>query len=107
MGTAHAMVIDSPVAEAYLVLIPMLLKACGPVADNEFFGIAVHKENTELLAKINWALAQLHADGTTMQSIIHGLACKNKFSLLQWCRLVPHTVLGREGERNIHGFSGT
>lgn len=65
MGTAHAMVIDLPVAEAYLAANPNApLKHVGPVADNEFFGIAVHKENTELLAKINWALAQLHADGT-------------------------------------------
>lgn len=65
MGTAHAMVVDLPVAEAYLAANPHApLKHVGPVADNEFFGIAVHKENTELLSKINLALAQLQADGT-------------------------------------------
>lgn len=65
MGTAHAVVLDLPVAEAYLAANPNApLKHVGPVADNEFYGIAVHKSNTELLAKINSALAQMHADGT-------------------------------------------
>ena len=65
MGTAHAMVVDLPVAEAYLAANTHApLKHVGPVADNEFYGIAVHKENEELLAKINLALAEMKADGT-------------------------------------------
>lgn len=65
MGTVHAMVVDLPVAEAYLAANPHApLKHVGPVADNEFYGIAVHKENQELLAKINQALAEIKADGT-------------------------------------------
>ena len=65
MGTVHAMVVDLPVAEAYLAANPHApLTHVGPVADNEFYGIAVHKENQELLAKINQALAEIKADGT-------------------------------------------
>ncbi|MGI6149046.1 MAG: basic amino acid ABC transporter substrate-binding protein [Firmicutes bacterium] len=65
MGTAHAMIVDLPVSEAYLAAYPNApLKNVGPVADNEFLGIAVHKQNTELVSKINWALAEIRADGT-------------------------------------------
>ncbi len=62
---AHAAVVDLPVAEAYLAANPNApLKHLGPVADNEFYGIAGRKQNPELMEQINEALAQLRADGT-------------------------------------------
>jgi len=65
MGTADAMIVDLPVSEAFLAAYPgAQLKNLGPVADHEFLGIAIHKENTELVEKVNWALAELKADGT-------------------------------------------
>ncbi len=65
IGAAHVVVVDLPVAEAYLEANPQApLVHVGPVAENEFYGIAVNKKNKALLAQINDALAQLHANGT-------------------------------------------
>ena len=61
----QAVLIDLPVAEAYLAANPQVpLEHAGPVADNEFYGIAVNKNNKALLEQINAALAELKASGT-------------------------------------------
>ncbi len=65
IGAADVVILDLPVANAYLEANPHApLKHVGPVADNEFYGIALNKKNTELLEKINGALTQLHENGT-------------------------------------------
>lgn len=61
---ADAALIDLPVAQAYLAHNPATpLKAMGAVSDSDFFGIAVRKQNTELLEKINGALESLKTNG--------------------------------------------
>lgn len=65
IGAADVVIVDLPVANAYLEANPQApLKHVGPVADNEFYGIALNKKNTALLEKINGALTQLHENGT-------------------------------------------
>ncbi len=65
IGVAHVVVVDLPVAEAYLQANPAApLKTVGAVADNEFYGIATNKNNSELLEQINSALLQLQENGT-------------------------------------------
>ncbi|HHT90505.1 MAG: basic amino acid ABC transporter substrate-binding protein [Bacillota bacterium] len=65
IGVADVVVIDLPVAEAYLEANPAApLQTVGAVADNEYYGIAINKKNVELLEKINGALLQLQEDGT-------------------------------------------
>lgn len=65
IGAADVVIVDLPVAEAYLAANPNApLSHVGPVADNEFYGIALNKKNQELLEKINGALEQLHENGT-------------------------------------------
>ncbi|MDI9441630.1 MAG: basic amino acid ABC transporter substrate-binding protein [Firmicutes bacterium] len=65
IGAADVVVVDLPVAQAYLEANPNApLKHVGAVSDNEFYGIAVNKNNKDLLAQINAALDQLKADGT-------------------------------------------
>jgi len=61
---ADAVIVDLPVAEAYLAHNPNApLTHLGPVSDSEFFGIALHKQNTELLTNLNKALAALKENG--------------------------------------------
>lgn len=65
ISAADVVIIDLPVAEAYLNANPNApLHHVGPVSDNEFYGMAVNKKNESLLEKINAALDQLEADGT-------------------------------------------
>lgn len=65
IGAADVVVVDLPVADAYLKANPQApLAHVGPVAENEFYGIAINKRNKTLLAQINAALDQLQADGT-------------------------------------------
>lgn len=65
IGAADVVIVDLPVAQAYLEANPNApLKHVGPVSDNEFYGIAIHKKNTDLLEKINSALLQLQENGT-------------------------------------------
>mgnify|MGYP000879466618 CR=1 FL=1 len=68
MNAAHASIIDLPVAETYLAKNPNApLKHLGAIAMNEFFGLALRKQDTDLLKQINAALAQIRADGTYQQ----------------------------------------
>ena len=70
MNAAHASIIDLPVAETYLAKNPNApLKHLGAIAMNEFFGLALRKQDTDLLKQINAALAQIRADGTYQQII--------------------------------------
>lgn len=65
IGAADVVIIDLPVAKAYLDANPQApLHHVGPVADNEFYGIAVNKNNKALLEQINAALQQLKDSGT-------------------------------------------
>ncbi|MDI9413549.1 MAG: basic amino acid ABC transporter substrate-binding protein [Bacillota bacterium] len=65
IGVADVVIVDLPVAKAYLDANPNApLKHVGPVADDEYYGMAVNKRNTDLLEKLNLALEQLHQDGT-------------------------------------------
>lgn len=68
IGAAQVVIVDLPVAEAYLAANPSApLKHVGPVSANEFYGIAVNKNNPELLEKINAALLALKENGTYEQ----------------------------------------
>lgn len=68
IGAADVIIVDLPVAESYLAANPGApLKHLGALFTNEFYGIALHKENTALLEQINSALAQLQAEGTYQQ----------------------------------------
>ncbi|NLJ79495.1 MAG: basic amino acid ABC transporter substrate-binding protein [Firmicutes bacterium] len=65
VGAADVILVDLPVAKSYLAANPGApLQHLGPITDNEFYGIAIHKQNPELLEQINSALKQLQADGT-------------------------------------------
>ena len=57
-----AIIIDIPVAERYIQLRDGF-KTVGGAFTEEFFGIAVHKENPELLEEVNQVLAELKDSG--------------------------------------------
>lgn len=63
-GQIDAVVADNPLALGYVGKNPDKLKIVGEVFTDEYYGIAVCKTNTELVGKINAALAELKADGT-------------------------------------------
>lgn len=64
-GKVDCMVLDTGVAEAYADAndLVVLDDPFGEVSEVEYYGIAVSKENTDLLEKINGALADMKADG--------------------------------------------
>lgn len=64
-GKVDCMVLDTGVAEAYAAAndLVVLEDTFGTEEDKEYYGIAVAKENTELLDKINAALAEMEAEG--------------------------------------------
>ncbi|MDI6694749.1 MAG: basic amino acid ABC transporter substrate-binding protein [Anaerolineales bacterium] len=62
-GQIDAVIADNPLALGYIGQNPGKLKTVGEVFTDEFYGIAVCKTNTELLAKINKALAEVKAEG--------------------------------------------
>ncbi|NMB02334.1 MAG: basic amino acid ABC transporter substrate-binding protein [Firmicutes bacterium] len=65
IGVADVVIVDLPVAQAYLEANPNApLQHVGPVSDNEYYGIAINKNNTTLLEQINSALLQLQENGT-------------------------------------------
>lgn len=43
------------------------MKHVGKVSEDDYFGLALRKEDTELLEKVNAALAKLKEDGTYQQ----------------------------------------
>lgn len=64
IGAADVVVVDLPVAEAYLEANPSApLKTVGAVSANEYYGIAIHKGNNQLLEQVNTALKELQQSG--------------------------------------------
>ena len=58
-----AVIADNPVAMGYIAANPEKIKAVGEVFNNEQYGIAICKEDSELQAKIDKALQELIAEG--------------------------------------------
>jgi polar amino acid transport system substrate-binding protein len=63
LGRADAVLVDNPVAERFMKTNEGF-RIVGDTLTQENFGIAVNKDNPELLGKINRALADIVADGT-------------------------------------------
>ncbi|MBA2133141.1 basic amino acid ABC transporter substrate-binding protein [Capillibacterium thermochitinicola] len=63
-GAADAVVMDLPVAGAQIKANPGQYQIVGEAFTTEEYGLALRKSDTELLAKINQALATLKANGT-------------------------------------------
>ena len=63
-GNNDALVIDLPVAANLISNSFGDLEVAQEIATGEQYGIAVSKENPELLAAINAALAEMESDGT-------------------------------------------
>lgn len=61
-GNVDAMVIDDPVAQAFVKQFPQL--QYGAKCTEELYGFAIAKKNTQLLAELNAALKKVKADGT-------------------------------------------
>jgi polar amino acid transport system substrate-binding protein len=62
-GQVDAVIADNPLALGYVGENPDRLKVVGDVFTDEYYGIAVCKDKTELLAQINAGLAKVKADG--------------------------------------------
>ena len=64
-GKVDCMVLDTGVAEAFAAAndLVVLEETFGTEEDTEYYGIAIAKENTELLDKVNTALADMKEDG--------------------------------------------
>lgn len=64
-GKVDCMVLDTGVANAYAAAndLVVLEENFGAAEDAEYYGIAVAKENTELLDQINATLAEMQEDG--------------------------------------------
>lgn len=63
-GNAHAMVVDEAVAKEFVAANPGDIKIVGVPFTDEAYGMAVKKGNTEVLTKLNEAIAALKANGT-------------------------------------------
>ena len=63
-GTVDALLNDKPVTTEYMSKQPGKIKIVGDILNEESYGFAVNKENTELLDKINAGLANVIEDGT-------------------------------------------
>ena len=63
-GKVDAVIIDSNPAKEYVMANPGKVMAIASGLEEEEYAIAVKKGNTELLTKINGALAEIKADGT-------------------------------------------
>lgn len=63
-GQIDAVIADNPLALGYVGQNVDQLKTVGDVFTDESYGIAVCKDNTELLERINAGLAAVQADGT-------------------------------------------
>lgn len=62
-GEVEAVVGDYPVCEPYYRDTPGDYALAGPLSETEYFGIVINKENKQLTAAINQALAKIKADG--------------------------------------------
>jgi polar amino acid transport system substrate-binding protein len=66
-GQIDAVIADNPLALGYVGQNPDKIKIVGEPFTDEFYGIAVCKTNTDLLDKLNKALAQVKAEGVIEQ----------------------------------------
>lgn len=64
IGGCDAIIIDIPVAEAYMASHPDEVKLAGEPYVADYYGLAVNQDNTELVEKLNAGLAALIEDGT-------------------------------------------
>jgi polar amino acid transport system substrate-binding protein len=62
-GQTDAVIADNPLALGYVGQNPDKLKTVGEVFTDEFYGIAVCKDKTDLLAQLNKGLAAVKAQG--------------------------------------------
>lgn len=62
-GQIDAVIADNPLALGYVGQNPDKIKIVGEPFTDEYYGIAVCKTNTELLDKLNAALAEVQAEG--------------------------------------------
>ncbi|MRS03840.1 transporter substrate-binding domain-containing protein, partial [bacterium] len=58
-----AVIADNPLALGYIAANPEKIKAVGDILNNEQYGIAICKTNTELQSKIDAALKELIDSG--------------------------------------------
>lgn len=63
-GQADAVIVDNPTTEVYTKRFSKDIKTVGKPFTDEHYGIAVCKTKTDLVNKINTALAELEKDGT-------------------------------------------
>ena len=63
-GTVDALLNDKPVTTEYMSKQPGKIKIVGDILNEESYGFAVNKENTELLEKINTGLQNVIDNGT-------------------------------------------
>lgn len=67
-GAVDAMVVDDPVAKAYVKQFPQL--QYGAKVTEEYYGFAISKKNTQLLADLNAALKKIKDNGTYDQLFV-------------------------------------
>lgn len=63
-GTVNAVINDLPVTKSYIEKQPDKIKIVGDTMDAESYGIAVKKDNSELLDKLNAGLKNIKDNGT-------------------------------------------
>ena len=73
-GQIDAVVADNPLALGYVGQNPDKLKTVGDVFTDEYYGIAVCKDNPELQEKINAGLAAVQAEGLVDELVTKWLA---------------------------------
>ncbi len=78
-GDVQAVIIDMPVANAYMKQHPDVFKTVGDVINAESFGFAVKKDNKELLDKLNKGLQNIVKSGK-YQEICDKWEVYNKFA---------------------------
>lgn len=62
-GQIDAVIADNPLALGYIGQNPDKIKTAGPAFTDEYYGVAVCKTNTDLVAKINKGLAAVKQEG--------------------------------------------
>ncbi len=73
-GQIDAVISDNPLAMGYANANPDKLKTVGAVFTSEYYGIAVCKDQPELLERINEGLAKVKAEGLIDELILKWLA---------------------------------
>jgi polar amino acid transport system substrate-binding protein len=63
-GQVDGVIVDAPTTQVYIDRNKDKIKTVGGMFTDEKYGVAVCKKNTDLLNKINTALAELEKDGT-------------------------------------------